>query len=282
MTFFAGFIEYNSHGDIMTIYLDLVFLINWVLDFVLLLTVNVALKRYINIKRLVLGAMVGSISLLSLFLPINGLGLVLFKLVLGVVLCIASFGYKNFKYTLYNVIYLYMVSIILGGFLYYLKTELSYKHTGYIFYYEGLGINYLVLLIIAPFSLYVFLKSIKVFREIDNYYYQVRIVLDNNIDFKLTGFLDTGNKLRDPISKRAVIIINKKLIQGKIKIRSPMYVPYNTIGSHGLLTCIKPKELFINNQRLDNYLVGLSDNSLKLNGIDCLLNYQVWEDLNDK
>ena len=61
-----------------------------------------------------------------------------------------------------------------------------------------------------------------------------------------------------------------------------MYVPYNTIGSHGLLTCIKPKELFINNQKLDNYLVGLSDNSLKLNGIDCLLNYQVWEDLNDK
>ena len=117
MTFFAGFIKYNSHGDIMTIYLDLVFLINWVLDFVLLLTVNVALKRYINIKRLILGAMMGSISLLSLFLPINGLGLVLFKLVLGVVLCVASFGYKNFKYTLYNVIYLYMVSIILGGFL---------------------------------------------------------------------------------------------------------------------------------------------------------------------
>ena len=74
-------------------------------------------------------------------------------------------------------------------------------------------------------------------------------------------------------------MLNKKLIEAKIKIRSPMFVPYNTLNNHGLLMCIKPKKLIINNQELDNYLIGLSDNSLKLNGIDCLLNYQVREDL---
>ncbi len=263
----------------MVIYLDIIFLINFILDFLLLLTINVALKRYRKIRYLILGACVGSISLISLFLPIKGISLLIFKLILGLILCLVSFGYKNIKYTLYNLVYLYMTSIILGGFLYYLKTEFSYNHKGLVFYYEGLGFNYIFLIIIAPFSLYVFIKSMKALREIKDYYYQVKIILENNYVLNITGFLDTGNKLQDPITKRYVIMLNKKLIEAKIKIRSPMFVPYNTLNNHGLLMCIKPKKLIINNQELDNYLIGLSDNSLKLNGIDCLLNYQVREDL---
>ena len=74
---------------------------------------------YVSIRQaiyLILGAFVGSISLISLFLPINGIGLLIFKLILGLILCLVSFGYKNIKYTLYNLVYLYMTSIILGEF----------------------------------------------------------------------------------------------------------------------------------------------------------------------
>ena len=58
-----------------------------------------------------------------------------------------------------------------------------------------------------------------------------------------------------------------------------MYIPYNTINYHGLLECIKPSYIEIENKKLKNYLIGLSEESFKLNGIDCLLNYKILEDL---
>ncbi len=264
----------------MIIYVDLVFLINFILDFLLLLTVNIALKRYSKISRLLLGSLFGSISLLSLFIPFSSTLLTILKLLMGVGMSIISFGYKNIKYTFYNIIYLYMTSIILGGFLYYLKTTFSYQNNGLVFYYQGLTINYLILLFIAPFILYVFLKSIKVLKEVKNYYYKVNIILENN-NFTLTGFLDTGNKLKDPVTNKPIILINKKILKGELKIRSPMYIPYNSLNNHGLLEVIKPKKLIINNKELNNYLIGLSDTNFKLNGIECLLNYQLLEDIND-
>lgn len=264
----------------MVIYIDLVFLINFILDFLLLLTVNITLKRYSRIYKLILGALFGSISLLSLFISLNSITLSIIKLLMGLIMSLISFGYKNIKYTFYNVLYLYMTSIILGGFLYYLKNTFSYKNNGLVFIYEGLSINYLVLLLIAPFSLFIFIKSIKVLKEIKNYYYKVNIIFDDD-SLVLTGFLDTGNKLRDPITNKPIILINRKSLKGDFKIRSPMYVPYNSLNNHGLLEVIKPNKIVINNFVLNNYLVGLSDTNFKLNGIDCLLNYKILEDIHD-
>ena len=179
---------------------------------------------------------------------------------------IIAFGYKNIKYTIYNALYLYMTSIILGGFTYYLNIE--YKN-----------LNYLILILIAPLILYIFIKSMKALKEIKNYYYKVSIVFYDSYKINVTGFLDTGNKLVDPITNKPIILINKKKIKGCIRIRSPMYVPYNSLNHHGLLKCFKPKSIYVNDKLLNGYLIGLSEESFKLNGIDCLLNYKVWEDI---
>lgn len=249
----------------MTIYIDLLLLVNFLFDLLLLLTVNIALKRYSKISRLILASLFGEVTLLSLILPISSYLLIILKFILGIFLCIIAFGYKNFKYTFYNVLYLYMTSIILGGFTYYLSVEFQ-------------NINYLLLLI-SPLILYVFIKSIKALKEIKNYYYKIKIVFENGKNLELTSFLDTGNKLIDPITNKPIILINKKLLKGSINIRSPMYIPYNTINYHGLLECIKPSYIEIENKKLKNYLIGLSEESFKLNGIDCLLNYKILEDL---
>ncbi len=215
-----------------------------------------------------------------LFFKMNSIELFLLKFIVSVVMVILSFGYRDLKYTLKNLFYLYTSSLILGGFLYYLKNTFSYKNNGLVFIYEGLSINYLVLLLIAPFSLFIFIKSIKVLKEIKNYYYKVNIIFDDD-SLVLTGFLDTGNKLRDPITNKPIILINRKSLKGDFKIRSPMYIPYNSLNNHGLLEVIKPNKIVINNFVLNNYLVGLSDTNFKLNGIDCLLNYKILEDIYD-
>ena len=238
----------------MNIYIDLVFLINFVLDFFLLLTVNIALKRYTKIYKLILGALFGSVSLLSLFISFNSFTLFLFKIVMGILMTLIAFGFKNFKYTFYNVLYLYMTSIILGGFLYYLKVEFSYLNKDLVFYYNGLSVNYLFLIVVAPLILYVFLKSLRVLKEVKNYYYKVSIKFNNNYVLNVTGFLDTGNKLKDPITNKPIILVNRKILKGKFNIRSPMYVPYNSLNNHGLLECVKPSYILINDKELQNYL----------------------------
>lgn len=279
MTISALMIKYNLIVMLMVIYLDLIFLINFILDFLLLLTVNVALKRYCKIFKIGLGALFGSISLFSLFVPLNGFLLSCLKLIMGLIMVLIAFGYKNAKYTFYNLIYLFMTSVILGGFLYYLQISFSYKKDGLVFYYEGLAINYIFLVVVAPLILYVFIKSMSVLKEVKNYYYKVYIVFNNGFSLTITGFLDTGNKLKDPITGKPIILINKKIVKGKYNIRSPMYVAFNTLNGHGLLECVKPKFLTINDVEFKDYLIGFSDNSFKLNGVDCLLNYEMLEDL---
>ena len=266
LTIFSKVVLYNHVGDTMIIYIDLLILVNFLFDLLLLLTINITLKRYSKIYRLLLASLFGEITLISLFIPISSGLFTILKLIMGIIMVIISFGYKNIKYTIYNGLYLYMTSVILGGFVYYLNIEFK-------------NMNYIIILLIAPIILYIFIKSIKALKEIKNYYYKVKIVLNDNQELSMAGFLDTGNKLIDPITNKPIILLNKKKIKGNINIRSPMYVPYNSLNHHGLIECIKPKYIIVNDKKLVNYLIGLSEESFKLNGIDCLLNYKILEDI---
>jgi len=265
----------------MIVYIDIIFLINFILDLLLLCTINIVLKRYTKLYKLLLGALFGSVSLLSLFISINSYLLFICKFIMALIMCLIAFGYRNIRYTFYNILYLYICSIILGGFLYYLRIEFIYSNKDFVFYYEGLPVNYIWLIIICPFILFVFIKSINALKEVKNYYYKVNIIFNNGYILNISGFLDTGNKLIDPVTNKPVILLSKKIIKGKVNIRSPMYVPYNSLNYHGLIECIKPKKLYINNIEFKNYLIGLSNNTFKLNGIECLLNYKILEDIND-
>jgi len=270
---------YNQIGDYMIIYLDLVIFINFAFDFLLLLAVNIVLKRRKTLKRIALGALIGSLSILFLFLKLNSLTLFLLKLLISLIMTLVTFKYESLKYTINNLLYLYMISTILGGFLYLLNIEFSYKQDGLVFYFKGLSINFIVLLISAPIIIYIYIRQAKSLKNNYSCYYTIEIVLKNNQTITLNAFLDTGNKLKDPITKKGIILINKETIKGKYNIRSPMYVPFNSLNNHGLLKCFSPKYIIIEDKIYTNYLIGLSDNKINIDGVDCLLNYKMLEEL---
>ena len=263
----------------MTVYVDLVFLINYCYDFLLLMTVSVALKRYAKLWKLVLGALIGSASLIVLFFNIPMSVLLIVKILTSIVMCLMSYGFKSCKYSLINMGYLYMCSVILAGFLYFLNIELSYEHQGIIFFYSGLSVNYILLFLIGPIILYLYIMQNRRLKAKQNLYYQVRVVLKNNQELKLNGYIDTGNKLVDPITKKRVIIVEKKAIKQNM-IRSPIYVPYKTVNYKGLLKCFSPKEIIISNHIFNNYLLGIFDGKFQIEDTDCILNYKMMEDLN--
>ena len=114
----------------MKVYIDLVLLLNLFFDFLLLFSVNYILKRRVRLYRLVLGSIIGSLSTLLLFMTITSLELFIYKLVISVLMILTTFDYKNIKYTLKNILYLYIISIFLGGFLYIINNQFSYSKKG--------------------------------------------------------------------------------------------------------------------------------------------------------
>lgn len=263
----------------MIIYLDLVLFLNFAFDFLLLLSVNIVLKRNVSFKRIVLGALIGSLSILFLFLKLNSLTLFLLKVVISILMTLISFKFESFKYTFNNLMYLYMISTILGGFLYLLNIEFSYNQEGLVFYFKGLSINFIVLLIAAPIIVFIYIKQVKSLKNNYSCYYEIEIVFSNNQSIKLNSFLDTGNKLKDPITNKGIILVEKEMLKGKYNIRSPMYVPFNSLNNHGLIKCFKPKYIIIENKIYTDYLIGVSDRKFNIDGISCILNYKLMEEL---
>ena len=125
----------------MKIYIDLILFINFGLDFLLLLSVAIVLKRIIKIHKLMIAAFIGSLSVLLLFIKINTIQLFLIKFITSILMLLISFNYKSIKYFCKNLLFLYINSIVLGGFIYFINTQFSYKNNGLVFYNNGLSIN---------------------------------------------------------------------------------------------------------------------------------------------
>lgn len=263
----------------MKIYLDLVLFLNFAFDFILLLVVSLVLKRNASLLRITLGALTGSFTILVLFIPFTTLTLFLMKIILSILIIIITFGLKDIKYILTNLFYFYITSIILGGFLYYLNIELSYKNIGMIFYHKGMSINYIFLLIVSPLILLIYIKQMKKIKETNSFIYKVDIYLKNKKVVRLNGFLDTGNTLLDPYKKRKVIIVNSKEIETYMNKNNFFLVPYESVNTNGLLKCIKVDKIYIEGLGIKkDVLVGITKEKIKMNGINCILNYLLLEE----
>lgn len=235
----------------MVIYVDLVFLLNILLDFILLMSVSVILARNAKIKRLLLGSIIGGISTILLFVNINTLVSFILKIILGLLMVLATFGYHSFKYTFNNLFYLYTLSFSVGGVMYLLMDT----------YY-----NYLVLIIGFMITLYLYIKMMKSYQDSYSNYYKVKITIRDQ-DYDVVGYLDTGNKLI--YHHKPVIILDKKI---KYNFEDIIYVPYTSLNNTSILKCLKTDKIIINNHVFKNYLVGLSNKKINIDGINCILN----------
>ena len=259
----------------MKVYIDIVLIINYIFDFILLLSTSVILKRNIIIKRIILGSLFGSLTILFLFIEISSFELLIYKIIVSIIMCLITFKYKNIKYFLKNLYYLYMISIILGGFLYLINNQYSYQSNNIIFIKKSYKQNVILGIVLSIIFLYFYIKNIKDLNTNFNIYYNVELFYKGN-KIKLNGFLDTGNKLFSPYNKYPIILVNKSKI--KYNNKEIILVPYYTLNNNGLLECIKPDKIYIENIGYKKkFLIGLSK-QIKIEGIDCILNEKLLED----
>ena len=183
----------------MKVYIDLILILNFIIDFLILITISIILRRNAKLKRILLSTLVGTLSILVLFFNMNNFVLFIFKLALSILLVLIAFGYKDIKYFFNNILYFYTTSILLGGFLYYLNIQIGYKKIGLTFINNNIKLNFLVVVIFSPFILYIYIRQIKELKLFYSNRKKVNVYLDDMI-IELNGYVDTGNTLIEPYS----------------------------------------------------------------------------------
>ena len=150
----------------MKIYIDLFFIFNIIIDMIIIMGVSYLLRRKISIVRIVLSSLIGGISSLLLFTNMNRL---LIEIISIVIMSLCAFGYKSVKYTINNIIYMYIISIFLGGIIYLFNIRVS---NGFLYY--------LIIIIIGLEVMVLYVKEMRKFKKVYNNYYHVNIHLEED------------------------------------------------------------------------------------------------------
>lgn len=243
----------------MKMYIDLFFIFNVIMDYIIIMSTNILLKRRTNHIRMILSSLIGGISSLVLFTSLNK---IVIEIVSIVIMVLISFGYKGIRYLINNILYMYVLSTLLGGIIYLFNIKVS----------NSMFLTYLIIIVISIEIMLLYIKENKKMRSIYNNYYRVDIYFKDREKLSLIGFVDTGNNLYDPYKKRPVIIVHNKYI----KEDKYILVPYHTINGNGLLKCIKPDIIFIDGIGYKgNVLIGFSDSFNFGDGVDVILHKDI-------
>ena len=261
----------------MKVYLDLIFFINFMFDLLLLMTVSIECKIFSKKRRLLTSSLLGSLSTFLLFLPLNNFSLFLFKVVISIIMIIVDFKITSKELFFSLIKSLYGNSIILGGLIYFLNNQFSYKQKGFIFIHDGTSLNLIIILISSPIIFYLYHKMMKNEKKKRELLHSVSIRCKKGT-INTLGFLDTGNNIKDPYKRRGVILINSSEIN--LSLEESILVPFKTVDSNSLLRCIEIEELRIDDNLITNkYLLGVSPKNIEIKGASCILPNIIEEEL---
>jgi len=244
----------------MLIYVDLLFILNLWIDFLLLITTNIILKYKSSYKRLFLSSLIGAFSTFLVVIN-NKILLFILKILIAILMQLIANSYKGIKTLLENVFYFYLVSVILAGTLYLLNIDnMNMKE------------NYILLLLISPIILYINNKKIK---KLDNYYKEVYsvIVIYKNKKYHFNALLDTGNILYDQYKKRPISLVYTNKI--KFDYNDGILVPIETANKKSILKCIKVDKMIIDDIEINSALIGLIDKKFNIQDINMILHKDI-------
>lgn len=201
----------------MTVYLDIILIYNFLIDWLLLWTVAYILKLRPKPIRIVLGACVGASYTMVLFLPaIPGLYTFFSKLMLSMCMILTVFGFHRLYVFLHRLLVFYLVAFLLGGGLigihYFLQSESEVWSGIVVTQSSGAAspMTWGFIAICFPFVLWLSKKGLKQMKDSGRKaaLYAVARVTINDETIVCKGLIDTGNQLHEPITRIPVMIID--------------------------------------------------------------------------
>lgn len=295
-------IKVGETGLVVKVYLDIILLINFIMDFFLLWATGKITNLSVKITRLILGAVLGAFySLIVLFpeLPVGSSFLA--KNICAIIMVVIAYRPKSVRKFVRALVYLYILSFTMGGAVF-AAVYLTGRAPGFIQAWNGVGIlggihyGWLTIGLVVTFFL-----GYGGFHYLRKNWLQQQLINKLTICFceqevVVTAFLDTGNQLTDPLTKKPVIVVESAVLE-KILPKELMQkvsrenletnellvsldqnwasrirlIPFNSVGkSHGLMIGLRPDVVIIKNERQEiitsNVVLGLVNKSLSREG----------------
>ena len=195
----------------MTVYGDLLFLINFSMDFLCFYLSCLLLHRKMKVGRACLAAALGGVySVASLFISASGVIAFAIDIVMLVLMCFITYGIRKMGIkALVKAIFLYFfVSALLGGlmtalFSLFNNLELVKEMGG-----SGDGIDVWIFVILAIVGSFLTIRGGKIFRTSFSSK-SVFLKIESEIGTeKLRALVDSGNLATEPISGKGVVFVS--------------------------------------------------------------------------
>lgn len=245
----------------MTVYVDVLFVLNFFITYLLLMLTKALTKSVSKTPRILAGAFIGGIYSLVIFVPsLNALMTVFGRIFISFLIVLVCFGFKRFGIYLKAVICFYFSNLIFLGII--LALWLAVRPKGIIINNDVIyfDIPARILLVLALISYIISTIVIKLYNQTisKKEIYSLTIIKDD-LQSHFYAFADSGNRLVEPFSGYPVIIADEK----KLCVNTERIIPYNTVGGEGMLKAFKPDKIIISNGKKSfeavNVYVALSN-----------------------
>lgn len=279
----------------MTIYIDIIFLENIIMNFIILLSTGLVLREKISYTRIFVASILGSIYVVVTYITnLKSLFGIFMKILLSIAMTYIAFNSKKVKTHLKEILTFYLVSFAFGGAaiatIYFVKPQnILIKNGVYVGRYATTTI--LLGAILGFILVNIVFKIIKKKITKSEMNCIMKVKLDEREE-TVKVMLDTGNMLKDPITRKPVAIIDieiaekllpEKLIKNMHKILGGEFntedekinkyisklkiVPFSSLGKeHGLIIAFKPDIVKIEYEEeiieINNILIGISEKKL--------------------
>lgn len=237
----------------MIVYIDVLFAINFSMDFLSLFLTSHFTKRRIFKKRMLLASFIGAFySILEFIVPMKSALLSVFvSILVSLIMCIVAYYEKSVRAFVKIYLIYWATSLSLGGIMSALYTFLNKILAEYIagYSYEHVynGARFFVILLLTVIASIAFGKAISGDKNVKSVEAYVKI---KDEEYVLSCLCDSGNLLTEPISGKSVILVGKNSKIGvqidEIPEIQKRFIPYSTTGERGLLKGIIPNALKIN------------------------------------
>ncbi len=293
----------------LTVYLDVIWLLNFFFDLFLILLTGLILKRKLRWWKIITASLLGSSMVLFLFTPYGQLAShPIAKLLTSCFIVLLAFGFGRFRIFFQNLLSFYFVSFVVGGGMlgtyFFFEFSMVFQDSVLLTNSNSFGdpISWTFVLIGFPIAWYYArhqFDQVEMTKIQYDQIVQVTIRLNEKVE-TVKGLIDSGNQLYDPISKTPVMIIETGKVQHIIPpsilaiieddnpiekmhevdtnwLNKLRIIPYRGVGNdHQFLVAFKPDEVTIEKNSetivVSKVFVGLNGRSLSADGnYECIV-----------
>lgn len=203
----------------MTVYVDVLFLENFILNFIILNATGLISKSKIKFLKLVFGSLIGAVYVIMYYYMRSKIySNLIIKVILSLVVLYVAYTPKHFKEMLKIVVFFYLTSFAFGGAalgaIYVMDSQKITIQNGVIMGDYTLKTIFLGVVIAFAIVICAF-KLVKAKFSRKDLFCDIVIKI-NQEEIKTNAMLDTGNLLKEPITNIPVVVVEHTLLEGVV------------------------------------------------------------------